>query len=98
VTTRTSSYSFSDAKRRGLKDADALTEVLVADPITLPIAYVIATRTKVHPIAVSVFAFIMRLGAAGLFITGGLVPGAVFAFVGFLLDGVDGKIRPWLWG
>jgi len=53
----------------GLKKQDAFSEIVIVDPITLPIARVLATL-KVHPITVTIFAFLARLIAAGFFIYG----------------------------
>ncbi len=85
--------TFREAKERGLKKKpDALSEVLLADPISLPIAYMISRYAPVHPLVVSAFAFGARILAAWQFAVGNLVSGAVLAFVGFVLDAVDGKV------
>ena len=75
----------------GLKKQDAFSEIVIVDPITLPIARVLATL-KVHPITVTIFAFLARLIAAGFFIYGFGAYGAISSIIGFFLDGIDGKI------
>ncbi len=74
-----------------LKQQDAPVEVLIVDPITLPIAQVLA-RFQIHPLVVTAFAFITRITAAYLLMLNMTMYGAIFACIGFLLDGVDGKI------
>ena len=74
-----------------LKGQDAPAEVILVDPITLPIAYLLA-NLKVHPLLITLLAFIFRIGGGILFITNGLAIGAIFSIIGFYLDGIDGKI------
>jgi phosphatidylglycerophosphate synthase len=85
--------TFQEARERGVKKkADALTEVVLADPISLPIAYVISRYAPVHPLVVSGFAFAARAAGAWKFAHGELLLGAALAFAGFVLDAVDGKV------
>lgn len=74
-----------------LKSQDAPIEVLIVDPITLPIARLCA-RWRVHPLQVTALAFVFRVAAAGAFFFGALRLGAAWSIVGFLLDGIDGKV------
>jgi len=74
-----------------LKRQDAPFEVIIVDPITLPIAKLLA-RMKVHPLVVTALAFLSRVCSAIFFSQGILVAGATFAVIGFFLDGIDGKI------
>jgi len=83
----------TDKKKQqtALKQQDAPIEVLIVDQITLPIAQVSA-RLRIHPLVVTAFAFIARIAAAYLFMLNMTMGGAIFACIGFLLDGIDGKI------
>ncbi|MCA1706065.1 MAG: hypothetical protein LC808_23520 [Actinobacteria bacterium] len=74
-----------------LKSQDAPTEVLIVDPITLPVARLLA-RWRVHPLQVTAIAFVSRMAAAAAFFLGALEVGAVLSILGFLLDGIDGKV------
>lgn len=74
-----------------LKSQDAPTEVLLVDPVTLPIARKLASL-NVHPLTITAFAFIFRMAGAVLFATNYLAVGAVASIIGFYLDGIDGKI------
>lgn len=74
-----------------LKRQDAPVEVLVVDPITLPIARLCA-RYHVHPVQVTAVALLFRLAAAAAFFSGTLVLGSLLSITGFLLDGIDGKV------
>lgn len=74
-----------------LKRLDAPVEVLIIDPITLPIAQALAD-IKIHPLVVTFFAFVFRLIAAYFFVFSFNYLGSLFAFLGFVLDGIDGKI------
>ncbi|MEX0616724.1 MAG: CDP-alcohol phosphatidyltransferase family protein [Candidatus Woykebacteria bacterium] len=74
-----------------LKKLDAPIEVLIVDPITLPVARFLA-HFKIHPLVITFLAFIFRILAAYFFAQNFSNLGALFALFGFLLDGVDGKI------
>ncbi len=78
-------------QQTALKQQDAPIEVLIVDPITLPIAQVLA-RFRIHPLVITIFAFISRITAAYLLMLNMTMYGAIFACIGFLLDGIDGKI------
>lgn len=80
------------AKQKALKKEDAWSEVLIVDPITLPISYWLATHLSIHPLHVTFLAFFTRICAAFFFLNGLLAYGALFAYLGILLDGMDGKI------
>lgn len=75
-----------------LKGQDAPAEVIFVDPITLPIARHLAKYKWLHPLHVTLLAFIFRSSAALLFVLGLHVYGAVASIIGFYLDGIDGKI------
>src|SRR6266699_4718675 len=83
----------TDKKKQqtALKQQDAPIEVLIVDPITLPIAQVSA-RLRIHPLVVTAFAFIARIAAAYLFMLNMTMGGAILACIGVLLDGIDGRI------
>ena len=89
---KTRGIPYAAAKQRALKKSDAWTEVLFCDPITLPIAYLLANYTRAHPLHVTLLAFVSRLAAAALFYHGWLLYGGVCAIIGFQLDGIDGKL------
>ena len=74
-----------------LKTHDAPAEVVLVDPITLPIARLLATW-RVHPLTITTLAFLFRISAALLFASNHLELGAVSGTIGFYLDGIDGKI------
>ena len=83
---------FETAKKRALKKEDAWVEVLLVDTMTLPIAYFLGKHKPIHPVIVSIVAFVMRMAGAALFFSGHLFYGGVFSFGGFFLDGLDGKL------
>lgn len=89
---KTKGISYPVAKQRALKERDAWIEVFVCDPVTLPIAYVLANYTRAHPLHVTILAFALRLSAAIFFYYGWLIYAGIFAVAGFLFDGVDGKL------
>lgn len=74
-----------------LKKQDAFVEVLLIDPITLPVARFFS-ELKFHPLSFTLIAFISRALAGLLFFKGILFIGAGFAFIGMFFDGVDGKV------
>jgi phosphatidylglycerophosphate synthase len=87
MTSQAHEYKSNEA----LKGQDALAEVFLVDPITLPIAKFLA-KLKVHPLVITFFALIFRLAGAVLFIVNLPDIGAISSIVGFYLDGIDGKI------
>jgi len=89
---KTKGISYLFARQRALKEMDAWSEVFFCDPITLPIAYLLANYTKVRPLQVTMLAFAFRLSAAVFFYYGWLIYAGIFAIIGFLLDGIDGKL------
>ena len=78
-------------QQTALKEQDAFVEVLVVDPLTLPVAQGLA-KFRTHPLVITVFAFIARITAAYLLMVNMTTWGAIFACIGLLLDGIDGKI------
>lgn len=74
-----------------LKKLDAPAEVILVDPVTVPVAKLLA-GLKVHPITITFIAFLFRSLAGVLFITSHLKIGALSSVIGYYLDGIDGKI------
>jgi phosphatidylglycerophosphate synthase len=74
-----------------LKQMDAPAEVVLVDPITLPIAKLLA-KLQVSPLLITALAFVCRVGGACLFAINQLELGAASSIVGFYLDGIDGKV------
>lgn len=74
-----------------LKPRDALAEVILVDPITLPIAKALA-KLEVHPLVITMLAFAFRIACACLFVLNHLALAAICSIIGFYLDGIDGKV------
>lgn len=84
--------SLKEARKRILKKYDAASEVVLVDPITLPIAWYLAKFDFISPIGVSLTANSLRLIAGYFFLRGHFLTGAFMSIIGFYLDGIDGKI------
>lgn len=78
-------------QQTALKQQDAPIEVLVVDPITLPVARLLA-KFRIHPLHITALAFLARIVAAYMLMLNMTIGGAIFACLGFLWDGIDGKI------
>jgi len=74
-----------------LKKLDAPAEVILVDPVTLPVARWLA-RIGIHPLVITLLAFLCRVAAGLLFVVNHLDLGAAFSIIGFYLDGIDGKV------
>ncbi len=84
--------TLAQAKQRALKNMDAWTEVLLCDPVSLPLAYILAKYTGVSPFFLVALTLVARIAAAISFWQGWLLVGGLLAFAGFVLDGTDGKL------
>lgn len=84
--------TYTEAKQRALKVRDIWVRRLIADPITTPIAFLLARYTRVTPTAVTILTFALGIGAAAAFAASRYLLGAVLYFSCFLSDGTDGKL------
>jgi len=84
---------YAEARRRAWKERDIWTRKLICDPITTPIAYLLARTGWIRPRDVTILTFALGVVAAWAFATGGLVTGAVLYFFCFLSDSLDGKLN-----
>jgi phosphatidylglycerophosphate synthase len=90
--------SLADLRAATYKRPDAWWTVLLVDPVAVRVLRWMVPARWITPNRVTVSAFVLSLGAAGCYLTGGrawLVLGAALYYVGFLLDCVDGKLARW---
>lgn len=74
-----------------LKSKDAWMEVILIDPIALPISKVLIKK-KINPLIITLFSFLFRVSAGISFFLGYFLISALLAYIGLLLDGMDGKV------
>jgi phosphatidylglycerophosphate synthase len=76
-----------------LKPVDAWWTVLVIDPISIRLVWVLLRIVpSASPMAVTTASLLVGAGSIAAFVTGQLILGAVLFEVAFLLDCVDGKV------
>ena len=85
--------AYKEAKRRAGKERDIWMRKLICNPITTPLAYLLARFTSVQPLFVTALTFLTGIAAAGSFLRGHLVGGAVLYATSLLLDSLDGKLN-----
>lgn len=89
------SFTARDVERRARKERDSWWTVWLVDPLALPLVRVVANRTSVTPDQLTVAALLLGLLAAACFAWGTwpfLLAGAVFYYLCFLVDCMDGKL------
>lgn len=85
--------SYVDVCKKALKPRDSIAEVFLNDPVTIRITYIVSRYLpSMRPMHFTLLGLMFRITAAISFAVGALVAGAVLAYVGFLCDGVDGKL------
>jgi len=89
----TRNITWQIAKARAKKERDIWVRRLVCDPITTPLAYLLARYTHVEPFHVALFTFLVGITAAGWFWSGHLWEGAIAYAFSFLSDSLDGKLN-----
>ncbi len=85
--------TYQEAKRRARKDRDIWVRKLICDPITTPLAYLLARYTNVQPLGVTLVTWLLGLQAALQIGLNNLDWAASFYFLSFLSDSVDGKLN-----
>src|SRR3954471_12686043 len=80
---------------RTYKSRDAWWTVLLVDPLASRLTYLVARRTAITPNQLTVFAFVIGMGAAGCFAKGDrvwLIAAAILYHLSFVVDCMDGKL------
>jgi phosphatidylglycerophosphate synthase len=84
--------TYGEVNNRVLKKRDTWVRRLLCDPVTIPATYLLVNYTRTTPLQLTIGTFFTWMAAAVAFSLGSLLLGVVLYFVGFLLDGTDGKL------
>ncbi|MFB4283048.1 MULTISPECIES: CDP-alcohol phosphatidyltransferase family protein [unclassified Nonomuraea] len=84
-------YSLDDVYETR-KRRDSWWTVYFVDPVACRVALPVANRTRLTPNGLTVFSLVLGLGSAVGFAMNQLIAGAVFFYLSFMIDCVDGKI------
>jgi len=75
-----------------IKKLDSWTSIIFSDPFSIPIARFAARWKRIHPNHFTIMTLPVALISAYFFFEGQLIYGAIFYWLNFILDGVDGKL------
>ncbi|MEV4168568.1 CDP-alcohol phosphatidyltransferase family protein [Nonomuraea sp. NPDC049709] len=84
-------YSLDDVYETR-KRRDSWWTVYFVDPVACRVTLPVANRTRLTPNGLTVFSLVLGLGSAVGFAMNQLIAGAVFFYLSFMIDCVDGKI------
>lgn len=75
-----------------IKKEDSWTSIIFSDPFSIPIARLAARWKRIHPNHFTIMTLPFALISAYFFFEGKLIYGAIFYWLNFIIDGVDGKL------
>ncbi len=79
-------------KKKILKEVDAVTTVYLVDPLAVRLAYVLSKYNRISPNLVTTISLFLGIISAISFYIGKDIFGALFYYLSFLFDCVDGKL------